>query len=310
MLLMESETTPAQVAKAVEILDRSSLKKAGKGILTGANLVWLANNQVMRGLIEGSLSAKTAWFYFDDQYVCLGAGIACASVNPVCTSVNQCLRSGEVVAERRAQPFANGEYALDGNRWVEHNSVTYAFPANTRLKLKLGPQTGHWSDIGPRGTAQLSREVFSLWIDHGTNADGGAYQYTVLPGVHRGQAGELLRPVEVLSNTTALQAVRHNGLKLLAAAFRQPGKLAAGSGWALSVDQPCLLLLQELSDGVRLSVSNPENKPLTVKVALDRALTGPGCSPAEGGGTCIAMVMPEGEEAGRSVTHTLRTQGR
>jgi len=261
-------------------------------------------------LARGSLAAKKAWFYFDDEFVCLGAGIACASANPVCTSVNQCLRADDVLAAGQTQPLADGEHALDGARWVEHNSVTYAFPANTRLKLKLGPKTGRWSDIGPSGTTPLSRDVFSVWIDHGTNVDGGVYQYTVLPGIHGVQAEEVLRQVEVLSNTPALQAVRHNGLKLLEAAFRQPGKLAASSGWTLAVDQPCLLLFQETVEGVRLSVSNPETKPLTVNVTLDRVLTGPGCSPAMFGGTSVKVVLPEGEEAGRSVTRALRTQGR
>jgi chondroitin AC lyase len=259
-------------------------------------------------LARDSLSATKSWFYFDDVFVCLGAGITCASANPVCTSVNQCLRSGDVLAAGQTQPLVAGEHALDGARWVEHNSVIYLFPVTTRLKLKLGAQTGRWSDIGPRGTTPLSRDVFSLWIDHGANVAGGAYQYAVLPGVHGAQAEGALRQVEVLSNTPALQAVQHNGLKLLEAAFRRPGKLATGAGWTLSVDQPCLLLLQEAAESVRLSVSNPENKPLTVHVTLDRRLTGPGCSPAESGGTYVKVILPEGEEAGRTVTCALKTQ--
>jgi chondroitin AC lyase len=49
-------------------------------------------------LARDSLAAKKAWFYFDDEFVCLGAGITCDSSNSVCTSVNQCLRSGDVLA--------------------------------------------------------------------------------------------------------------------------------------------------------------------------------------------------------------------
>ncbi len=297
------------VEQRPEPLDPRQVRSMGKTRFVGGVSDGTFGMAVM-DLARGSLAATKAWFYFDDVFVCLGTGITCASANPVCTSVNQCLRSGNVLAAGRTQPLADGEHALDGARWVEHNSVTYVFPANTRLKLKLGAQTGRWSDIGPRGTTPLSRDVFSLWIDHGANVNGGAYQYAVLPGVHGAQAEGAFRPVEVLSNTPALQAVRHNGLKLLEAAFRQPGKLAANSGWTLSVDQPCLLLLQETVDGVRLSVSNPENKPLTVNIALDRRLTGPGCSSAERGGTFVKVVLPEGEEAGRSVMRALKAEGR
>ena len=132
----------------------------------------------------------------------------------------------------------------------------------------------------------------------------------VLLGVRGAQAEEAIRHVEVLSNTPALQAVRHNRLKLLEAAFHQPGKLTTSSGWTLSVDQPCLLLLQEAAEGAQLSVSNPDNKPLSVHVAIDHALIGPGCSPAERGGTIVKIMLPDGEEAGRSVTCALKTQSR
>jgi chondroitin AC lyase len=257
-------------------------------------------------LARGPLTAKKAWFYFDDEFVCLGAGITCASTNPVCTSVNQCLRSGDVSAAGWTLPLANGEHTMDGVRWVEHDSVVYSFPANTRLKLKLGLQTGRWSEIGPSGTAPISKEVFNLWIDHGPNVDGGVYQYTVLPGARGAQAGRALHQVKVVSNTPELQAVQHEDLKLLAAAFRQPGKLAAGRGWTISVDQPCLTLLQDTADGARLSVSNPENRPLTVNIRLDRKLSGPGCSADQLRGTIVNLVLPEGEDAGRSVTCALK----
>ena len=96
-----------------------------------------------------ALLANKAWFYFDNEFVCMGAGIVCPTGNPVLTSVNQCLLAGNVAASDRAQPLAPGEYALDGVRWVEHDSVTYAFPASTPVRVKVGPQTGSWSEISP-----------------------------------------------------------------------------------------------------------------------------------------------------------------
>ena len=57
----------------------------------------------------------------------------------------------------------------------------------------------------------------------------------------------------------SLQAVRHTGINLCSAAFYPPGALPGGPGWNVAVDQPCLLLLRELPDGVQLAVANPEN---------------------------------------------------
>jgi chondroitin AC lyase len=294
------------VEQRPEPLDPRQVKSMGKTRFVGGVSDGRFGMAAM-DLARGVLTAKKAWFYFDDEFVCLGAGITCLTTNPVGTAVNQCLRSGEVLTESQNQPLADGERVLDGCRWVEHHAVTYAFPARQHLTLKLGPQTGRWSDIGPRGTAPISKNVFNLWIDHGTNVMDDSYQYVVLPGAHAKQVERLLQPIEVLSNTPAMQAVWHNGLRLLEAAFRQPGQLTGKPGWNLAVDQPCLLLLQETIDGLRLSVANPENQPLSVNVTIDRVLTGPGCTPVEPGKTRAKLVLPEGEQAGRSITCTLRT---
>ena len=256
-----------------------------------------------------ALSAKKAWFYFDKEFVCLGAGIACPTGNPVLTSVNQCLLAGNVSVAERAAPLVPGEHALDGLRWVEHDSVTYAFPPSTPVRVKVGPQTGSWTDIAPGPAGPVTREVFSLWIAHGKNPDGGSYEYVVLPDCKGAAAQEEVGRLEVLSNTPAIQAVRHKGLKLLGAAFRQPAKLAGGRGWELSVDQPCLLLCRQTAEGVQISVSNPRNAPLTVTVTIDRALAGEGCSPAGAGGSAVRFVLPEGNQAGSSVTRTLKEAG-
>lgn len=295
------------VEQRTEPLDPGQVSTTGKASFVGGVSDGIFGMAAM-DLVRDPLIAKKAWFYFDDLFVCLGAGIACDSTNWVCTTVNQCLRKGGVIIAGQTKPLTDGKHTLDGVRWITHNSVTYAFPAETRLELKLGTQTGRWSDIGPGRTAPLACNVFNLWIDHGANVNGGSYQYTVLPGVDGVRAEALVRQVQVLSNTPAVQAVRHGRLKLLQAAFRQPGALTDIDGRSLSVDQPCLLLLQETADGVNLSVSNPENKLLTVNVTLDRALSGPGCSLTEVRGTCVKIVLPGGEEAGRGVTCRLRTK--
>jgi chondroitin AC lyase len=151
--------------------------------------------------------------------------------------------------------------------------------------------------------------VFSLWIAHGKNPDGGSYGYIVLPGCKGADVPERVKQLEVLSNTPALQAVRHNGLKLLEAAFREPVKVDGGSGWELSVDEPCLLLCRETGQGMQISVSNPKNAPLTVAVTINRALVGEGCSRAGPSASIIRFVLPEGDQAGSSITRMLRNAG-
>ena len=54
-----------------------------------------------------------------------------------------------------AAPVPLYDPAHPENPWKFLNGITYAFPAGTRLRLKLGAQTGRWSDIGPSGTTTL-----------------------------------------------------------------------------------------------------------------------------------------------------------
>jgi chondroitin AC lyase len=49
------------------------------------------------------LVARKSWFFFDEEYVCLGAGISCRQELPVVTAVNQCLLRGEVVLSSQNQ---------------------------------------------------------------------------------------------------------------------------------------------------------------------------------------------------------------
>ena len=46
---------------------------------------------------RGKLTAKKAWFFFDNEIVCLGAGLNCPTDFPVITSINQCLLKGDVL---------------------------------------------------------------------------------------------------------------------------------------------------------------------------------------------------------------------
>ncbi len=49
------------------------------------------------------IKARKAWFFFDEEYVCLGAGIEARSGYPVATTLNQTLLKGEVGVARMSR---------------------------------------------------------------------------------------------------------------------------------------------------------------------------------------------------------------
>lgn len=250
-------------------------------------------------LASGTLHAQKAWFYFDREIVCLGAGIECATGNPVVTSLNQCLLRGAVVTSANlTEELPKGERNLAGAKWVWHDNIGYVFPTPATVQVRNDTQTGTLRDVGPGSPEPVSKDVFSLWINHGAAPQKASYAYIIAPSITAAQAATMAAsplPIEVTSNTPQLQAVWHNGLQMLAASFREAGQVMAG-GMTVGVDQPCLLLLQRSDSSLRISVSNPQNDAtaaVNVTIMMDK-----GGKKRE---QVVRVELPGGLNAGQSV---------
>ncbi|MCD6355276.1 MAG: hypothetical protein J7L95_06985, partial [Prolixibacteraceae bacterium] len=92
------------------------------------------------------LVARKAWFFFDDEYVSLGAGISCKQQNPVVTTLNQCLLRGNVTVSsgNNSSVIQHGEKELESVDWVFHDGIGYVFPNPATVQLKNSASTGSW----------------------------------------------------------------------------------------------------------------------------------------------------------------------
>jgi chondroitin AC lyase len=244
------------------------------------------------------LSAKKSWFFFDEAVVCMGADIYGSHPRkPVYTSINQCLLNGPVRVvgdNKEVTILSRGEHDLSGAYRAEHDGILYYFPVPLPVVARLGTQRARPS--GANGASEPEvREVFNLWIDHGSQPHGSTYTYIVLPVGDDPDAAARARlelgQIDIITNTSSIQAVRHRKRRLLEVAFWQPGMVPLEGGGRIAVNQPCLLICRETPDGVRLSVSNPRNEPLAVHV--------------EYANRCLRFDLPGGENAGRSVSRLL-----
>jgi chondroitin AC lyase len=257
------------------------------------------------------LRAHKAWFCFDREIVCLGADIVCPTEDAVLTSVNQCLlRGGVLVSDgRRERKLPRGKRFAGNVSWVHHDGVGYVFPEPAAVNVAGEEQTGSWHDVSTYDSARkVRRDVFSLWIDHGVRPRGVDYVYAVLPEVSPQELAGYAKDwsVTVLVNKPALQAVRHEGLRLTQAAFYRRGRLKVPGGLSVAVDKPCLVMVEESAGAVRLSVSNPENEPGTIVVEIGARLTGPGCIWQERKRvTRVSVELPSGVYAGQTAVIAL-----
>lgn len=245
-------------------------------------------------LRDGGVTGRKAWFHFDESVVCLGSGIGCDDASaPVFTSINQCLARGPAVAHGKGgetHVLAPGKsYDLSAAYRLEHDGIMYQFPDPMAVRARIAPQGG------PASAAAASPEVFSLWIDHGTQPRHESYVYTVLPAADPDsrRAGEHeLSQIKILANTPALQAVWHEELHLVGIVFWEPGILALPGAGRVAVNRPCILLGQDRRpQGMRLSVANPAHEAATIHV--------------EYANRCLCFNLPAGPRGGQSVTRVL-----
>lgn len=251
------------------------------------------------------VTAKKAWFLFDEEIVALGAGITSDNAEAVHTSINQSWLRGTVrVAEDGAAGVAvsPGSHALSAVSWVHHDSVGYVFAGTSDLSLSNSVQSGSWNDINNTYSSDaITDSVFTMWIDHGVRPSDAAYEYIVVPGIDQSamQAYADAVPVRTVANNTGIQAVRHDGLQVSGVVFHESGQVALHAGLSVTVDQPCMLVVDESSTGVAVTASNPRHAALSLAVDLTGDVSGQ-----------LLFSLPGGDSAGSSVTLSLGSSTR
>ncbi|WP_372629331.1 discoidin domain-containing protein [Cohnella sp.] len=215
-------------------------------------------------------SGKKGYFFFDDEMVALGAGIASTNAAPIHTTLNQSQAVGEVLVD--GNPIADGTMQTNG-RWAYNDNIGYIFPKSTTFQVKRETKTGSWSDVvKDSSTEPITLPVFSIWLDHGVKPANASYEYIVLPNQTSDEVSSYAsdNPISILSNTTSVQAVRHNTLEIAELLFYKAGTVELRDGLTVTVDKPAMVMVDESATPVRISVANPETPGITVNVTLNR----------------------------------------
>lgn len=241
-----------------------------------------------------TVAAQKAWFCFDDEIVCLGAGIAGYRDFPIHTTLNHCRLMGNIEAgwnRGRRETFGLGNHkALDTPGWVLHDGIGYVLPLPDRVHVSAERMSGSMRNLYEFGLEDvLHEDMFCLWIDHGIRPNGADYVYVAVPGVDAAAlAAYAAQPaVRILSNTPSLQAVRHDVLGVSGAVFYEPGRVRLTPKLEIAVDRPCVALIREGSDRLAFSVSSPDTAPSDIHLRANS--------------TPVRVVLPGGEYAGKPV---------
>ncbi len=259
---------------------------------------------------RNGLSARKTWFIFNDQIVCLGAGITVESGIPVTTSVNQSFLNGEVLVKTRSEKIVPAESSETITpKWILHDQAGYFFPEGGNLKLETKTVTGSWHAVAAMYKDEpIKAGIFKLWFEHGANPAQQSYAYCIVPkaGKAKMQQMESRPSFRIVKNDAAEQAVVSADQKWAGVAFYQAGQSDVFGG--IETDQPCVVMLKAEKNGLSVSVSDPTQKLVQVKLTLKGNFQSENSNDSlasSQGSTTWTVKLPKGEEAGKSVSVVL-----
>lgn len=222
-------------------------------------------------------AARKAWFFFDDEVVCLGAGITSTATVPVNTTINQCTLVGgkaTVSANGQVSEVAMGEYAYDNNlNWAWHNNIGYVFPDGGNVFLLNQSRSGSWYDINTTASKTvMKKNVFTLGVNHGQSPKDDTYAYIVVP--NKSSAAEMVAypmdNIEILANTDSMQVVRNKKLGVWEFIFYQGATFTHGE-LSVKVNKGCALLFKDIEKpSVQFHIADPAQtqSKITVEVHI------------------------------------------
>lgn len=223
---------------------------------------------------EVNTGAKKSWYFFDNEVVCLGAGIQSTSTYPVHTTVNQCFLKGGIMVDKgdKEETLANGSHTLQAPQWVLHDKIGYFFPQKEEVFLTAQTQSGRWYDINTsKSKKEEKMDVFTLGINHGVGPKDGSYAYIVVPGKTSAQemkAYQKKNAIEILSNNPKIQAVRNTKLNVWMVTFFEAGTFTHKE-LSVTVDKPCILMIKDItSKSANLHIADPGQTQSPIQVEL------------------------------------------
>ncbi|MDQ0973578.1 hyaluronate lyase [Neobacillus niacini] len=217
-------------------------------------------------LENSSLTGKKSWFSFDDEIVALGAGITGSDDKKAETIVenrklNDSGNSALTVNRETKSNQLGWSETMEKVNWahlkgdVQGADIGYYFPGTSTVSGLREARTGSWKDINIGGSdKQITNNYISLALDHGVNPNNASYSYVVLPNKSSGETEQYSQhsDIDIVSNTSDVQAVKEKKLGLIGANFWNPGEVDFIRSY-----QPASVMVKETGDELTLSISDP-----------------------------------------------------
>lgn len=194
-----------------------------------------------------TLNGKKAWFVFDNEIVCLGAGISCSDKYDTLTVIeNRRMEAGKLF-------MADGD-VVEGSGKLSGKSA-----------LHIGGFGGIY--LPEKDTVTYNRtdgevEFLELYFNQGKNLSNETYSYVLLPVMSEaGTRNYAANPeITILSNTDKVMAVKDKSTGITGYIFWK-----AGTFNGVTVNAPCTVMVSDRE----ISCADPTQKLSSVTVTLN-----------------------------------------
>lgn len=206
--------------------------------------------------LGSALTAKKAWFFFDDAMVFLTNSIQSLSGHRVETVVNQ-------------WPLSRADAAVvsdPSGRWVVGDGIGYFFPVPGDLRVERQTRTGTWAALGGSPDRQPRTKTFlTMWIDHGVNPTGASAEYVLVPHATPASMAAMSAnpPFAILTNNGVVSAVRDRRTNATGVVF-----WTAASFDGMQSDAPAIVYLTDDGARMQLTVADPNAGNGTIRLTL------------------------------------------
>ncbi len=226
-----------------------------------ANLMYNNNSEYL-----SDLTAKKSWFIFDDEIVCLGAGISNTSLVPPKANAQR-PQTIETVVENIFYGD-NNSIILSANDLDNDLVPSSSLSVLTNSSLYFSRYGGIYVPANKNDVLNARRNQTSagnfieLWIDHGVTPKNATYEYAILPGSTISEFFDYTEAVgyNVISNNEALQAVSDVSSGASGFTFWKATTVAennsAYSGVIKGADFACTVLVKEDATSVTVSIAD------------------------------------------------------
>jgi len=226
------------------------------GVSDGQSGVTVMDYQVGEGL-----TARKFWACHDGVVVCLIGDLR--SDAAAYTTIDQCRWQGNIVADGRV--LSEGVDTLNDVRWIQHAGKACIFLRPSKLVVRAGSSSGSWQSINAsEPSTPVTEKLYMPVMLHSPGTDSCGYVLTACATPREARSLARRPSWNVVRNGRDCQVVRFKD-GLVVGAFYTGGSLALDGHRKVTVDQPCLLMVEK--DAVY--ISDPSQKGMAVKVSVN-----------------------------------------